>query len=149
MSARKRTHAREIAVQLLYQHDIRSRFEEVPDIDAEGIIAAETEEPEVRDFAVQLYTGAVESIASSDRLIADVADNWTLERIAVMDRAILRLAVYELNELPEVPPKVVVNEAIEIAKKFSTERSGSFVNGILDRLLPLRKLGTKRDDDAL
>jgi N utilization substance protein B len=75
----------------------------------------------------------------ADQLIREVAEHWRLERIAPMDRAILRLAIYELNELPEVPPKVVVNEAIELAKRYSTEHSGAFVNGLLDRLMVLRE----------
>ncbi len=63
-----------------------------------------------------------------------MTDNWKLERIAAVDRAILRLGLYELLEMAEVPPKVVINESVELAKKFSTEKSGAFVNGVLDRI---------------
>ena len=64
----------------------------------------------------------------------EVTNNWKLDRIAAVDRAILRLGLYELLEMDEVPPKVVINESVELAKKFSTAKSGSFVNGVLDRI---------------
>ncbi len=107
-------------------------------MDIEGFITQESEDLEVREFARKLFYGAVESLKTTDQLISEVVDNWKIERIAAMDRAILRLAIFELNEMMEVPPKVVINEAIELAKKFSTAQSGAFVNGILNRLLILR-----------
>ncbi|MBI4583960.1 MAG: transcription antitermination factor NusB [Planctomycetes bacterium] len=144
MKTRKRTLGRQIAVQLLYQYDIRRKIDKkgpeggLPDMDVEGFIAQEAEDLEVREFALKLFHGAVESLRTTDQLISEVVDNWKIERIAAMDRAILRLAIFELNELMEVPAKVVINEAIELAKKFSTAQSGAFVNGILNRLLILR-----------
>ena len=84
-----------------------------------------------RDFANQLFEGAAREVASLDRLIVKHAENWRLERLAIIDRAILRLAMYELRAT-DTPPKVVLNEAVDLAKKFSSEESGSFVNGILD-----------------
>jgi len=84
-----------------------------------------------RAFANRLFEGAINETSSLDELIAKHADNWRLERLAAIDRAILRLAIYELRAA-ETPPKVVLNEAVDLAKKFSSEDSGAFVNGILD-----------------
>jgi len=152
MKVRKRTIAREIALQLLYQHDIWERADESDGLeekpDAEAHICSATDDPEVRDFARKLHDGSIDAIEASDRLILDVVDNWTPKRVAVIDRAILRLAVFELGELPEIPPKVTINEAIELAKKYSTRESGAFVNGVLDRLLFLHDgaRSQKRED---
>jgi N utilization substance protein B len=78
-----------------------------------------------------LFEGAVKDTAVIDELIVKQAENWRLERLAVIDRAILRLAIYELRTT-DTPPKVILNEAVELAKKFSSEEAGAFVNGILD-----------------
>lgn len=142
-------------MQALYQHDMweRSRDGSLPAaapaagaageavFDAEAadrFIDSATNDPEVRDFARTLYHGAVEIREVADRLLGEVADRWKLERIAAIDRAILRLAIFELLELDEIPVKVAINEAIELAKKYSTAQSGGFVNGLLDRLSSLR-----------
>ena len=108
-------------------------------MDAESYICSSTDDVEIRKFARTLYNGAMDSLATSDELIAGVADKWKIERIASIDLAILRLAIFELNEMEETPPKVILNEAIELAKKYSTAQSGSFLNGLLDRLLFLRE----------
>lgn len=84
-----------------------------------------------RNFANQLFEGAANDVADLDLLIATYARNWQLERVAAIDRAILRLAMHELRAA-DTPPKVVLNEAIEMAKKFSSEDAGAFVNGVLD-----------------
>jgi N utilization substance protein B len=84
-----------------------------------------------RAFANRLFEGAANEVASLDELVAKHTDNWRFERLAAIDRAILRLAIYELRS-SDTPPKVVLNEAVEMAKKFSSEESGGFVNGILD-----------------
>ena len=84
-----------------------------------------------RDFANQLFEGAAREATTLDELIVKHAENWKLERMAILDRAILRLAMHELRT-SDTPPKVVINEAVELAKKFSSEGSGAFVNGILD-----------------
>jgi len=144
---RKRTQAREVAVQALYQFDALRRisgaapggggersFEEV-----ERFIDRHSSDPEVRAFARELTRGACERIEEIDGLLAQVVSNWRVERIAAMDRAILRLAAYELSSRQDIPPKVSINEAIEIAKRYSTAQSGGFVNGVLDKLLQMRK----------
>jgi transcription antitermination protein NusB len=84
-----------------------------------------------RNFANQLFEGAAKDVVALDELIVKHAENWRLERLAIIDRAVLRLAMHELRAT-DTPPKVVINEAVDLAKKFSSEESGAFVNGILD-----------------
>ena len=81
-----------------------------------------------------LILGTLKNIRELDERIIEVTDNWKLERIAAVDRAALRQGLYELLEIPGVPPKVVINETVELAKTFSTSKSGGFVNGVLDKL---------------
>ena len=92
-----------------------------------GAKAAET----TRAFANRLFEGAAREVSALDEMIVKHAENWRFERLAAIDRAILRLAIYELRAT-DTPPKVVLNEAVDLAKKFSSEDSGAFVNGILD-----------------
>ena len=127
---RKRTQARELALQLLYQLDLRGE-EVVPDL-LEHL--ASIQDAEVREFARGLVQGYRERAAEIDGRIEEVARNWQLRRMAVIDRNILRLATFELLYRDDVPPLVSINEAIELAKKYSTKNSGPFVNGILDNL---------------
>jgi len=87
--------------------------------------------PNTQKFANELFEGAVKEAKELDELIGKHAENWRIERLAAIDRAILRLAIYELRK-PETPAKVVLNEAIEMAKKFSGDESAPFINGILD-----------------
>jgi 3',5'-nucleoside bisphosphate phosphatase len=134
---RKRTQAREIALKALYQHDLRKKAdrEAIATVDDfEPFIAEESDDPEVRGYARLLLDGALAAMDELDRRIAAAALHWKLNRIAPIDRCILRIALFEILESGDVPPKVAINEAIELAKKFSTEQSGSFVNGILDRI---------------
>ena len=127
-----RRDGREAAIQFLYQYDTHKPA------NVEEALAAfwkQTEEPQnVREFANDLLRGALEKRPEVDAKIRTLADNWDFERLAVVDRNILRLAVYEMLFRPEIPPVVSINEAIEIAKKFSTAESGKFVNGLLDRV---------------
>ena len=96
-------------------------------------------EKKTRDFANQLFEGTVAAIGEIDPLITKHAKNWRVERMAAIDRNILRLAIYELRR-GDPPAKVVINEAVELAKKFSSEESAPFINGILDAVA---KSGTK------
>lgn len=128
---RKRTRARELALQALYQLDLRGP--EVLD-DIATLLDGETVEPDVRRFARTLVDGVWGRRDELDETIAKVAENWDIHRMAVIDRNVLRLATYELTCLDDVPPKVSINEAIDLAKRFSTADSGGFVNGILDRI---------------
>lgn len=131
MSRRRR--ARELALQALYEMEFNKN-----DMD---IAVAMTNfwknhycGNEVRKFANKLVIGTRESISSIDTTISSYADNWELERINIVDRNILRYATYELLFMDDIPPIVTINEAVEVAKKFSTENSGGFINGILDRI---------------
>jgi transcription antitermination factor NusB len=144
---RKRTQAREIALQALYQHDLarKANKELKAGADAfEPFLAEVSSDPDVREYARYLLDGVLTSIESLDERIAGAAKNWKLSRIAPIDRCILRIALLELLESRDVPPKVAINEAIDLAKKFSTEGSGAFVNGILDRIYTeLKAAGTQ------
>ena len=126
---RSRTKGREYALQMLYQADIRHA--QPRDIIEE--FWRESDAPEVvRAFANQLVTGTAAHLADIDARISAHADNWALKRMAVIDRNVLRLGVFELLYAEEMPPKVAINEAIELAKRFGDEESGKFINGILD-----------------
>jgi len=128
---RKRTQARELALQILYQLDLRG--DEILD-EVTAMLAPGTGDAEMVDFAREIVFGFRDKKAIIDRQIEEVAKNWQLKRMAAIDRNILRLANYELLYREDIPPLVTINEAIDIAKKFSTKNSGPFVNGILDNI---------------
>ena len=128
---RRRSRARELAVQFLYQLDLRG--DEVLD-SLKEFVEGETDDKDVREFATRLAVGTRRTQEDSDRCLREVARNWDLKRMATLDRNVLRMAVFELMHCPDIPPKVTINEAIEIGKKFSTANSGAFINGILDRV---------------
>jgi transcription antitermination factor NusB len=134
LAARKRR-AREVVVKLLYEIEVGGLTSE----EARGRIGAKIRDPETREFAVRLLDQTLSYAAEADRIIAGVAENWDLSRMAAIDRNILRLGTVELLFMEDVPDKVAINEAIEIAKRFSTENSGRFVNGILDKVARLRR----------
>ena len=115
-------------MQMLFQWDMSQQ--DPAKLEAKFWRSAKASDP-TREFANRLFEGAVKDSASLDELIVQQAANWRMERLAVIDRAILRLAIYELRTT-DTPPKVILNEAVELAKKFSSEEAGSFVNGILD-----------------
>jgi N utilization substance protein B len=125
-----RRHARECALQMLFQRDLSGNSH----AEIRETFWDERPEPEdVRQFADRLVEGTVSQIDQIDRLITERAEHWRLERMPVVDRNILRVAVYELLS-SETPAAVIINEAIEIARKFSTDESTVFVNGVLDRI---------------
>jgi N utilization substance protein B len=128
----KRRHAREIAAQFLYQYDLsRGTLKETLPLfwQTQGDVAGPT-----RKFAEELICGTVEHRPEIDEKIQKYTEHWELQRIAAVDRNILRLAIFEMLYRDDIPPIVSINEAVDIAKKFSTRESGAFVNGILDRL---------------
>jgi transcription antitermination protein NusB len=132
---RRRTRAREIAMQVLFQLDVRDADYEQETEAALELCRVDTEaEADVIEFARKLVLGTREHREAIDQRLQSVTRNWDLRRMANVDRNVLRLAVYELTFCKDVPPKVAINEAIEIGKKFSTANSGGFVNGILDRI---------------
>lgn len=128
---RRRSRAREIALQVLYQLDLRGP-EVLDEID--GILGESGEPPDVAAFARDLVTGTADRREETDRRISAVAEHWDIDRMAVVDRNVLRMAVFEMLAREDIPPKVTINEAIELGKKYSTEQSGAFINGILDRI---------------
>jgi len=128
---RKRTQAREYALQILYQADIRKDSEDKILTDFwKGLEV----EPEVSDFASKLVIGTLRNMKKLDEMISKYASNWKLNRMAVIDRNVLRMAAYELLFCEDIPPKVSINEAVDLAKKFGDTESGKFVNGILDKI---------------
>ncbi len=126
-----RREARELALQCLHQWD--QRPEEGRDL-AGPLISDRAKSPEQAEYCHQVLKAFWEHSVVIDECIATAAANWSVDRMAVVDRNILRLAVTELKFLREIPPKVALDEAIELAKKYSTEKSGAFVNGILDKI---------------
>ncbi|MFH1779481.1 MAG: transcription antitermination factor NusB [Candidatus Omnitrophota bacterium] len=128
---RKRTKARECALQILYQIDITK---DSPDNLLSAFWENKKTESEVRDFATALVKGTVENMQKIDDIITKYASNWKLKRMAVVDRNVLRLSAYELLYREDIPPKVAINEAVDLAKKYGDIDSGKFVNGILDRI---------------
>src|SRR5437016_3971632 len=128
----RRRKAREVALQFLYQLDLQGEGDPLPH--AVEFWERHPLDDEAREFADEIVRGAKMSQDKIDEIIARCTEHWDLDRMAVVDRNILRLAVYELGWRAETPPKVVINEAIEIAKKFGTRESGRFINGILDRV---------------
>jgi N utilization substance protein B len=97
-----------------------------------GPAASDPPAEELRVFATMLATGVAGTVADIDPMIAEAAQNWRLERMNVLDRLILRLAVYEFLHEPDTPAKVIINEALELARTFSTDDSVRFINGVLD-----------------
>jgi len=128
---RKRTKAREYALQLLYQVDVTHAD---PQQTIQEFWTSRSASHDVKAFAIQLVQGTLEHLEEINRLIAMHANNWDINRMAVVDRNILRMGAYELLYLEEVPPKVCLNEAVELAKRFGDEESSKFVNGILDTI---------------
>lgn len=128
---KNRRKARELALQILYQIETRKTSTEEA---LEVIFSRYRFKPEVREFAETLVRGSHHFILPLNSLIKKYAKNWTLDRMATLDRNILRLAIYELLFLENVPPIVSINEAVEIAKRYGTDDSGKFVNGILDKI---------------
>ena len=128
---KKRTRGRELALQLLYQLDLRGEelFEQ-----ADEFLRGEENDREAKTFAKKLLAGVHENQAELDRTIQSVAQNWDIARMAVIDRNVLRLAAFELLHCKDIPPKVAINEAIELGKRYSTQNSGAFINGILDKI---------------
>jgi N utilization substance protein B len=152
----QRREARERAVQFLFQHDLNppENLEEAlghfwssqrgPAIEGEKASATwgqkvelpppSTQELATRIFADKLIRGVLENRPALDKSIQDHAENWDINRMAVVDRNILRLAIYEMLYRDDIPPIVSINEAVDVAKKYSTQDSGKFVNGILDKI---------------
>ena len=129
---RKRTHAREFVLKILYQAEITRReintasdyyWDEIESIDKY-----------IKEFADGLINGIASNLEGIDSKISEYATNWQIKRMAVIDRNVLRLGVFELLYNDDIPPKVTINEAVELAKKYGDMESSKFVNGILDKI---------------
>ncbi len=127
----KRTRARRLVMLVLYQTDLLGEGHVA---DARKWLKARGGDDDLHSFSVELFDMTLSHIAEIDPLLESVAQNWHLCRMAAIDRALLRMATCELIYYKDAPPKVVINEAVELAKRYSTVSSGSFVNGILDRI---------------
>ena len=137
MGARRK--ARELALQMLFQHDMSGN-------DPEMIISTFEElqksKANTREFATKIFKGTVQHLGAIDDMITAQAENWRLSRMAVVDRNIIRMSVYEFLHENDTPKLVIIDEAIEIAKKFGTQKSSQFINGILDGILKRYNLAT-------
>jgi len=133
--------ARELALQVLFQWDFHGSTEYW----LEKFWAQQTVSDTIRDFVNLLVSGVQTQQKELDELIRRYAENWSLDRMPVIDRNILRLAIYELVWVPDVPAKVTMNEALELAKSFADGDATRFINGILDQLIKQEaRLETKR-----
>jgi len=127
-----RRKSRELALQMLFQYDlsgnatasILSTFDDLNKVRAP-----------IRDFAARLFEGTVSELPKLDEMIQEQADNWRLSRMAVVDRNIIRMSIWEFLHQDDTPKLVIIDEAIEIAKKFGTQKSPQFINGVLDGIL--------------
>jgi len=126
-----RTRAREFALKYLYQLDVLAHKDVEP---VEEFLATQNLIPEIVAFSAHLVHGTLDHRAEIDVMIEDAAFNWKISRMPIVDRNILRSAIFELVYCDDIPPKVSIDEAINIAKKYSTPEAGAFVNGILDKI---------------
>jgi N utilization substance protein B len=136
----RRSKAREVVLQMLYQIDVN------PDVGAAAVramIEDQLTDEDLRSFAWSLFAGVRENRAALDARIAAAAENWTLVRMAPTDRNALRLGAFELL-FTDTPHRVVIDETIELARRFGTAQSPQFVNGILDKLVPPERRQTEK-----
>lgn len=139
-----RRQARECALQLLFQYDLGHH--QPAGVHPAAAAGGELESggemepvvnvpPEVRPFVDELVNGVLSRLPELDAVLQRFAEHWSVDRMAVVDRNVLRCALYELLYVDQIPAKVTINEAIEIAKRYGSEESGAFINGILDRIM--------------
>lgn len=135
----RRSRAREVALQVLYQDDLNPGINPaVPD----QFIASRLKDEELVQFARTLVSGVRRNRSELDQMLNETAENWTVERMAVTDRNVLRLGAYEIL-FAGTPERVAINEAVELAKRFGSSHSAQFVNGILDRFIAGHQKKTK------
>lgn len=126
-----RRHARQYALQILFQHE----FQEQNVSRQEKFWAGQSASPEVQEFATRIVRGVTANQAEIDHIIRHFAVGWSLERMPVVDRNVLRCAVYELLWEPDIPAMATINEAVELAKRFADDDARKFINGLLDHVL--------------
>lgn len=137
MGARRK--ARELALQMLFQHDMSGNQ---PDQIIATFEELQKSKPNTREFAERILRGTVAHLAELDEMIQNQAENWRLSRMAAVDRNIIRMSIYEFLHEDDTPKLVIIDEAIEIAKKYGTHKSSQFINGILDGILKRYNLGS-------
>jgi N utilization substance protein B len=143
---RERRRAREAALQMLYQCEVGKvsageAMAAYAEIDQPGRVAP----GEAADFAVTLVEGTVAGLARIDPIIEASSEHWRLSRMSVVDRTVLRLAVFQFLHAPDIPPAVVIDESVELARRYGGEESSRFVNGVLDAIR--RKLSASAAPD--
>jgi len=124
-----RRRAREAAIQILYRYDLVNEDynKTIPET-----VQRQNLNPESSEYFQRLIKGTFEHLKEIDQCIQDHLKTWTIERLATIDRSVIRIACCELLFFPDIPPKVSINEAVDIVKKYSNDESGRFVNGVLD-----------------
>jgi N utilization substance protein B len=127
----RRSRAREVALQLLFQRDLNPGMDRAS---VERFAKDRLREPELAPFCLGLFDGITANLDAIDKQLAAAAENWRLPRMAAVDRNVLRMGAYELLFTPDTPSSVALNEAIELARRYGSADSPSFVNGVLDRL---------------
>ncbi|MBN1417693.1 MAG: transcription antitermination factor NusB [Planctomycetes bacterium] len=142
----RRSRAREIALRYLYRIDLLR--EDPGQEDRDAFLRGESADLEVAEYARLLIEGCIAERDRLDRAIASVVENWAFDRISVTDRNVLRIGSHELLSRPDVPPKVAIDEAVELGKRYGSKDSGAFINGILDRIWRLFREGEKPATDA-
>ena len=152
-----RRRARQYAVQFLYQHDVGGTLSADParwqtealNNELDGFLAAfDTNEKIDRDLCTRLVAGVLQHLNDLDAHLNGISEHWCVERMGKVDRNVLRLAVFELLYCPDIPAKVSINEAIEIAKRYSGQDTASFINGVLDKIHKNDSDGGTRDTAA-
>jgi N utilization substance protein B len=131
----KRSRAREVALQLLFQYDYNPKVG--PPVQ-ERFVRDRLRDPANEWFCLRLFKGVLKHLPEIDRRLGEAAENWRLPRMSGVDRNVLRLGAHELLYVPDTPPSVALNEAIELARRFGSAESPAFVNGVLDKLLKTR-----------
>lgn len=127
-----RHYCRILAMQALYEFDFREGNEKIKDITDRNLKESASDiDSKDKEFVQTLISGVLDNLKEIDKLIRVAAPEWPISQIAVLDRTVLRLGIFELLYLKEIPPKVAINEAIELGKAFGGESSGKFVNGVL------------------
>ena len=128
---KRRSRAREVALQLLFQFDNNGK---TPREAVEPFAAQRLREPALVKFCMALYDGVTRNVKDIDLRLSNAAQNWRVARMTAVDRNILRIGAFEILYQPDTPHAVIVDEAVELARRFGTEDSSAFVNGVLDRL---------------
>ncbi len=129
----KRREAREIAFCLIFQKDF-SKDSSCDEIFNDALVYFDNDEVKKESYIISTFKGVYDNIEEIDALIADSSSNWDSDRISRVSRAILRLATYEIKYVEDIPTKIAVNEAVELAKKFDDEKAFAFINGVLAKI---------------